>query len=283
MADLVKKIRTASGDLQIDYNALANLPALNNNLLINSDFRNPVNQRGKSIYTYNGDIAQYTVDRWRAKGVNVAVGDSSITVKNRSGSANSVFCQPFENNLITGTYTVTIGCQNVVGTVYVCLNENGENKKLLSNGVNTFTFASTSSASGLYLLFGASDNEEGLNLYYIKLEQGVSATPLVYKSYAEELRICERYYEESHMILIPMNLTGTTKYFMAINGGDYKTTKRTSPTVTFKSFIDNASNEVSVVVAGYTSDPKSFKRVAFSEVVAETYLLTTIYADAEIY
>ena len=28
MADLVKKIRTESGDLQIDYNALANKPDL---------------------------------------------------------------------------------------------------------------------------------------------------------------------------------------------------------------------------------------------------------------
>lgn len=32
MAEYIKKIRTASGDLQIDYTALANLPAIINNL-----------------------------------------------------------------------------------------------------------------------------------------------------------------------------------------------------------------------------------------------------------
>jgi len=51
MSQLVKKIRTSAGDCQIDYNALANLPAIGNpNLLINSDFRNPINQRGITKY-----------------------------------------------------------------------------------------------------------------------------------------------------------------------------------------------------------------------------------------
>lgn len=56
MADLIKKIRTEQGDLQIDYSALANLPSINNNLLINSDFRNPVNQRGETTYTEGLDL-----------------------------------------------------------------------------------------------------------------------------------------------------------------------------------------------------------------------------------
>ena len=51
MADYITKIRTDKGDLPIDYNALANLPTISNpNLLINADFRNPVNQRGKTVY-----------------------------------------------------------------------------------------------------------------------------------------------------------------------------------------------------------------------------------------
>ena len=38
MSQYIKKIRTDQGDLQIDYNALANLPTISNpNLLINSD------------------------------------------------------------------------------------------------------------------------------------------------------------------------------------------------------------------------------------------------------
>jgi len=65
MSQLVKKFRTEAGDLQIDYNALANLPTISNpNLLINGDFRNPVNQRGGISYAPSGNVLVYTIDRW---------------------------------------------------------------------------------------------------------------------------------------------------------------------------------------------------------------------------
>lgn len=54
MPEYINKIRTASGDLPINYEALANLPTISNpNLLINSDFRNPINQRGSTTLTTN--------------------------------------------------------------------------------------------------------------------------------------------------------------------------------------------------------------------------------------
>ena len=62
MAKLITKIRTNEGDLPIDYNALANLPTISNpNLLINADFRNPVNQRGKTVYEEATE--RYGIDR----------------------------------------------------------------------------------------------------------------------------------------------------------------------------------------------------------------------------
>lgn len=48
------------------------------NLLDNSDFRNPVNQRGQSSYTKNG----YTIDRWAVWDGQLNIGDGFISVKN---------------------------------------------------------------------------------------------------------------------------------------------------------------------------------------------------------
>lgn len=55
------------------------------NLLDNSDFSNPVNQRGQTSYTGNGETKTYTIDRWATwfsteGGVSVADGCLSIAV-----------------------------------------------------------------------------------------------------------------------------------------------------------------------------------------------------------
>lgn len=48
------------------------------NLLDNSDFRKPVNQRGQRSYTRNG----YTIDRWAVRDGQLNIGDGFISVKN---------------------------------------------------------------------------------------------------------------------------------------------------------------------------------------------------------
>lgn len=59
MADLVKKIRTSSGDLQIDYNALANLPnaanKVKNSLVVKL---NSGTTEGTNMFTFDGSSAK---------------------------------------------------------------------------------------------------------------------------------------------------------------------------------------------------------------------------------
>ena len=97
MAQYVTKIKTDAGELQIDYNALANLPdvvtkeygaatyvpkdAICNlgayNFLDNSNFENPINQRSSINYSTAG----YTIDRWKiSDGATVTIDDESVTV-----------------------------------------------------------------------------------------------------------------------------------------------------------------------------------------------------------
>lgn len=167
----------------------------NPNLLINSDFRDfIINQRGKTSYLYTDADTQYTIDRWCATGVNISVGTSGITLKNRSGLSTSKIFQPFENELKAGTYTVTVGCQEALG-IYVDINETGSSKQQLSNGVNTFTFTTASTIKGFYFLFDGESTDEGAYWYYAKLEPGSISTPLVSRLYAEELALCQRYFQ----------------------------------------------------------------------------------------
>lgn len=200
MSQLVKKIRTDQGDLQIDYNALANLPTISNpNLLINSDFRNPINQRGKTIY--EGQTTKiYTVDKWclNTSSVDrmVKILDGYLNFINNS-STFGYFIQHFENKLPKDYYTITVNVKAISGSVWVgnVLGKSSQSVEWgnvksfkLSSGINTFTFFGE--LMGLYFL---ADPSSAVDLYWVKLEQGVVSTSFVPRLYADELALCRRY------------------------------------------------------------------------------------------
>lgn len=96
----------------------ANLEAMENgiiagqdarNLLDNSDFTNPVNQRGKTSYTKAG----YTIDRWELSANTLNVGSDGITLV-ADGSSSAVLTQ-YISGLRDGTYTQAL---NVNGTIH---------------------------------------------------------------------------------------------------------------------------------------------------------------------
>lgn len=203
MANLVKKIRTEQGDLQIDYNALANLPTLNTmfsnpNLLINSDFRKPVNQRGASSYKSDaGNWSRiYTVDRWNMQnGASCTVNTSSITLKgNASQSGTSCFCQIIDGALPADTYTVQVKVKSLSNGGAVSITNSASQQVFSSNlksGLNTFTVSNTT------VFFVSIDlgSNSTVELEWIKLEQGSIGTPFVPRLYDEEFLICQRYYQ----------------------------------------------------------------------------------------
>ena len=71
------------------------------NLLDNSDFRNPVNQRGRDSYTG----AEYVIDRWYKESNAVAIlGNNGIQINNTNNSAPEVFVQ--ETDSKTANYLI---------------------------------------------------------------------------------------------------------------------------------------------------------------------------------
>lgn len=157
------------------------------NLLINSDFRNPINQRGQTSYT-GASSKIYTIDRWcmgtYASKLTLNVNDGYISLVS-TGTSSLWFNQVFET-LLTGTYTITVKVKAVNGEVRV---EFSGNMMQLFNGLNTFTISGNNVAS-LSIVLGAGTS---IDIEYIKLEQGSIATPFVPRPYGEELALCQRY------------------------------------------------------------------------------------------
>ena len=164
------------------------------NLLDNSDFRNPVNQRGATSYTGEG----YTIDRWYTNMgvyVTVTVGNGKITLHKSSSGGD--FMQTLPVNL-TGK-TMTYAVMTADGNIYC--------KSAVISGSFNFTQIAGLKA---YLGVGVVDGQTVFKIYFndssdITLELVWAALyegrytaetlpPYVPKGYATELAECQRYY-----------------------------------------------------------------------------------------
>jgi hypothetical protein len=128
------------------------------NLLDNSNFLNPVNQRGVS-----GTIttAGYFIDRWKLVSGSVTISSSGLKL-----TAGTQIAQITENKP-TGTVN-----QRWYGSGYATQNYDFDTK--------TYTFTAT----------------QDCTVTAIKIESGSGATPWYDKGYAEELAKCQRYYQK---------------------------------------------------------------------------------------
>lgn len=223
----IKRIGTNQGPLPIDYNSLANLPTTdttlsvagqaadakavaealdgmstkfsNPNLLINSDFRNPINQRGQTSYTATERM--YTIDRWSISQGTLTVNEASITFEGNTTANNTSrwFSQRFEHAL-NGTHRVSFNCPSVTGEVYLVVRNNSDTSKdlyfIITEGYNKFTL--NHSMGNFDEIFFRMVTNSKFEIEWIKLEQGAIVTPFVPKSYAQEVSECQRYFNKSN-------------------------------------------------------------------------------------
>ena len=198
MSQYVTKIRTDKGDLPVDYRSLANLPTINNsNLLINSDFRNPVNQRGQTTYKSMASnfTRVFTIDRWNMQnGCELTVNDNSITLKGDSAASGaSIFCQVMEV-LPTDTYTLQVKVKSMSNGADIKIT-NSKSQDVFSDhlytGLNTFTVTNTD----VFFVSVNLGSTSVIELEWIKLEVGTTGTAFSPRLYAEELALCRRYFD----------------------------------------------------------------------------------------
>lgn len=166
------------------------------NLLDNSDFRNPVNQRGNTSYS---NATQYTIDRWMTSPGAVTVNDNSISITKGSSSNYALFIQYVPDCVIGKSYTFaakkTTGEIAILNFVYsidmVVLTKPFENT---NHQVNVrYSSSKTCLAVGIDV-----HDQTSVDLEYAALYEGeyTEETLPEYQpnGYAAELLKCQRYY-----------------------------------------------------------------------------------------
>lgn len=173
-----RKIGSADFDGSADI-TLAQMGVSNPNLLDNSNFMSPVNQRNITQISNTANNAIYTLDRWLLW--SAAGGAATLTV--RSGYI-SVYVPA---NLAASLSQRLV--KGVVPTSYAMV-------AYLTDGgtlIGTVDFSSTAYDTAI-LNFPVTNAEKTYQLKYVKLEGGNIATPYVPKGYGAELAECQRYY-----------------------------------------------------------------------------------------
>ena len=148
----------------------------NPNLLINSNFIDPINQRGETTYSGNA----YGIDRWKGATVGSSIGISGSGV------------------FITGQITqyVEMKSSNIGRTMTMSSCDSNGNIKSITGELDT------SSVSGNNMSFVYNGSKYsiaasiggGTRYRWVKLEFGSSPTLYVPRSRAEEVMLCLRYY-----------------------------------------------------------------------------------------
>ena len=204
------------------------------NLLDNSDFRNPVNQRGQTSYS---GIWAYSIDRWATWLNQSNPGTVSVVSGGITPSSPGMVAQRIESKYIDSSKIYTFAAMT------------GDGLLVLSGKITSTTKGTTNTNNGIYFNYLPKSG-----LYQFMLTAVTSASkfvwaalyegsytaqtlpPYVPKGYAAELAECQRYFER--IGYSPTNSYHASCCFATTNSGDfrvlqgYKQTKRIkSPTI----------------------------------------------------
>ena len=205
------------------------------NLLDNSDFTNPVNQRGNTRYT--GSV--YTIDRWKLTGNTMNTGSDGVTLV-ASDSSSAILTQ-YTIGLRDGVYTQAVNVNGIIRTRIVRLSGSAITTIDSSNAAYTGGYVSSTVSSSGYFSFQIRANVGySITFRWAALYEGeytAETLPEYHpKGYGAELLECQRYYLHG----VGKNCPG-----LILGDGSIKVfvptpvTMRTTPTAT-AIFLDNA-------------------------------------------
>lgn len=211
--------------------ATISLNSSNPNLLINGDFK--INQRGSSTYTCTKN--EYTVDRWLgSNNLTVTKTASGVTLSNTSTSASTTFVQKLEEPYSSfAGQSLTLSAK-IAGEIYFLTTTIPATEPTTATTLKTATISTgVSLVMNVYpnsiLGFGIKLSPEATTtLTYLKLEIGKTPTIFTPRPYAEELALCQRYYQEILYSAIPTMYTSANNSLYCYN---ISIPLRTTPTI----------------------------------------------------
>lgn len=168
----------------------------NPNLLINPDFA--VNQRGKSDYTTG-----FSVDCWKCNNITLNANGGTITLTKADGISQGELVQRVEGayKSLAGK-TVTISCADVdgniiKGTATIPAEQPAATTNLTSasSGNVWITFSWSVTGRFYFRIWLRGSAALTYSPAWCKVEVGEVATPFVPRLAAEELTLCQRFYQ----------------------------------------------------------------------------------------
>ena len=254
MATSVLGLKTFAASDPVDYNEIndnynkidsgvktALQGRAEHNLLDNSDFRNPVNQRGKSSYSGTGGKV-YTIDRWHtwSASISVSVQSGYLSVTNSTDSIYQNISQIIDKHNLTGK-AATIAVWDTNDNVYCASGLVSTNNEIACNTPTDFWFSAVLEDDNTIYFTIKPRGAKTAKLKAAALYEGsyTADTLPAYqpKGYAAELAECQRYYENSWF---GVGKTDTQEYIANVwSSGqadariEFKQQKRVSPTITF--------------------------------------------------
>lgn len=137
-------------------------------LLVNSNFRNPVNQRGETSYSGN----MYMIDCWRGSAADLAVNDGSISVS-RGSRDYAIFAQFIPFAQLGKPYT--LAAENAAGEIVLLAftpEENMSNKAQRFSTAGHAIIARYSTSSNMFYIGASSTVDAPLDLVWMALYEG---------------------------------------------------------------------------------------------------------------
>lgn len=226
------------------------------NLLDNSDFRNPVNQRGATTVSAGG----YFIDRWAVKqsGMSASLGQSGMTISNsRSDNTAGYIEQVLPDNVVNSTthagkaYTIAAKANGKID----CATATIPNSATINvDSVNQIMLLYSQSAAKWVARCIVNQSGHQMTIEWMALYEGSytadTLPPYQPKGYAAELAECKRYYE--------LLDSGTSQFVRAYKDDaiafciDYYE-KRAVPVISMTGALGNALNVAGVGAVTPTS------------------------------
>lgn len=226
---------------------------VNNNILINSNFANPVNQRGvTSVTADETNKVVYFIDRWFAmsNGTTISsiitLNDGYITLEPNGTDVGASFRQAVEY-LPHSIYSFSVKIDGVIYSglldyqgVYVSQYID-ENKTMFCGlTVDKIFFIQIAST------------KTSVNIEWAKLELGDHATPYVPRMYAEELQLCKRYYQKFDVGNLKIYYSDSKNIWFT---NTLETEMRVTPTVTIPNTVGLRNGATALSGFAFSTNP----------------------------
>ena len=172
----------------------------NPNLLDNTNFFNPINQRNQTSYSNTDAAPKYSIDRWQVLGGTFDVQTRTYTSNSTLGIYGNQFRQyiPLESVSIGDTITVSSVINDTRQIFTTTIPQYGDAVAnapfLLETTWGGFKMI-TREAEHAALLTMVVNVSQSITVDWIKMEFGNFATPYVPKGYGAELAECLRYFQ----------------------------------------------------------------------------------------